>query len=103
MRELGVRHVFVDPIERKGDGKYTKEVEDFMKDEQLWGKFLQLRDLDAVDQDCMVHGDFHTSSVMVKGSEVKVCFLDLVLDPTSGLGDSIFDSDARITKQISTF
>ncbi|XP_038062069.1 5-deoxyribose kinase-like [Patiria miniata] len=72
MQDLGVIHVFVDPIDRKGYGKYEKEVEEFLKDPKLGGHWEKLKNIDRTKSDCLVHGDFHTSSVMIRGSTVKI-------------------------------
>ncbi|XP_022104379.1 uncharacterized protein LOC110984359 [Acanthaster planci] len=76
MQGLGTRHVFIDPVERMGDGKYVKEVKDFLQDPILGRNWEKLKSMCLTKHDCLVHGDFHTSSVMVKDSTVKIFDLE---------------------------
>ncbi|XP_038052627.1 methylthioribose kinase-like isoform X2 [Patiria miniata] len=65
--------LFDDPIDQKGEGgQYAREVEAFTGDQTLYPNWLKLRSVAEKNHDCLAHGDFHTSSVMIMGSSIKI-------------------------------
>ncbi|XP_022083290.1 methylthioribose kinase 2-like [Acanthaster planci] len=65
-------YLFENPLTHQGNGQYSKEVEAFKIDETLFPNFLKLKAIDKDNHDCLIHGDSHVSSVLVKGSSVKI-------------------------------
>ncbi|XP_022099530.1 uncharacterized protein LOC110984045 [Acanthaster planci] len=72
MQFIRTVYLFDDPLQRKGDGQYAQEMEAFTRDEVLQSNWLKLRAIDIDNHDCLNHGDFHPSSVMVKESSIKI-------------------------------